>query len=135
MKCRRIKILTLGAIDYIFGFQFDYYQERLMDTTITIGDALLFLIGICAVILLIYVIRAVRNIIPVLKSLKKILNDAEVVTGLLADTTKNVEETVNSLAASSTDMAEFIAENTSSFKAIVSIVSALVSLKNLFSSK
>ncbi len=106
-----------------------------MDNIITIGDALLFLIGICAVILLIYVITAVGNLIPVLKSLKRILNDAETVSGLLADTTKNIEETVNSLAESSTDMAEFISQNTSSFKAIVSIVSAIVSLKNLFSSK
>ena len=104
-----------------------------MNTTITIGDALLILIGVCAAVLLIYLIRAVRHLVPAFKALSRILEDTQVVTGMISNASKRVEETVASLSESSADMAEFIRENQSSFKALVSLVNAFVAIKKLFS--
>ena len=62
-----------------------------MNTAITIGDALLLLVGVCVVILLIYMIRAVKNIIPAFKALSGILEDTQVVTGMVSSASKEVE--------------------------------------------
>ena len=63
-----------------------------MNTAITIGDALLLLVGVCVVILLIYMIRAVKNIIPAFKALSGILEDTQVVTGMVSSASKEVED-------------------------------------------
>ncbi|MBR5229146.1 MAG: hypothetical protein IKV96_04855 [Firmicutes bacterium] len=104
-----------------------------MNTTITIGDALLLLIGICAVILLVYVIRVVRNCIPAVKSLTKILDDTQKVTGVVSEATTGMEEVVSTLSESTTDMADFIKNNQSTVKAVVSLVNAVVSIRKLLS--
>lgn len=104
-----------------------------MNTTITIGDALLILVGICAVILLIHLIRAARHLVPAAKALSRILEDTQTVTGMVSNASKEVEGAVTSLSESSADMAQFIADNQSSFKALVSLVNALVAIKKLFS--
>lgn len=44
-----------------------------MNNMITLGDAILLLIGVCVILLLIYMIRAVRALIPGFKSLSKYL--------------------------------------------------------------
>ena len=80
----------------------------IMNTAITIGDALLLLVGVCVVILLIYMIRAVKNIIPAFKALSGILEDTQVVTGMVSSASKEVEDAVSSLSESSVDMAHFI---------------------------
>lgn len=110
-----------------------YYQELLWISAITIGDALLLLVGVCVVILLIYMIRAVKNIIPAFKALSGILEDTQVVTGMVSSASKEVEDAVSSLSESSVDMAHFISENKNSFKAAVSLINALVAIKKLFS--
>lgn len=104
-----------------------------MNTTITIGDALLILVGVCAVILLIHLIRAARHLVPAAKALSRILEDTQTVTGMVSNASREVEDAVTSLSESSADMAKFIADNQSSFKALVSLVNALVAIKKLFS--
>ncbi len=104
-----------------------------MNTTITIGDALLILIGACFIILLIFLIRAARHLVPALKTLSKILEDAQTITGLVSDASKEVEGIVTSVSESSASMAEFIRNNQSSFKAVVSLINAIVAIKKLFS--
>ena len=104
-----------------------------MSTTITIGDALLILIGVCAVILLFHLIRAARHLVPAMKALSKILEDAQSVTGMVSDASKEVEGIITSVSESSADMADFIKENQSSFKAVVSLINAFVAIKKLFS--
>ena len=105
----------------------------IMNTAITIGDALLLLVGVCVVVLLIYMIRAVKNIIPAFKALSRILEDTQVVTGMVSNASKEVEDAVLSLSESSADMAHFISENKNSVKAAVSLINALVAIKKLFS--
>ncbi len=104
-----------------------------MNNMITIGDAVLLIIGICVILLLVYMIRAVRALIPGFKSLSKILDDTQNVTGLVSDAASGVEDAVLSLADSTEEMAEFVKDNQSSLKAVVSLVNAFVSIKKLFS--
>lgn len=102
-----------------------------MNTTITIGDAILILMGICSIIILIYIIRVLRNLLPVIKALQAILEDTQTVTKIVSNATINVEDTFTSLSESSSEMADFIHDNQNSFKAIVSLVNAVVSIKKL----
>ena len=104
-----------------------------MHNMITIGDAILLLIGICVILLLIYMIRAVKALIPGFKSLSKILEDTQNVTSLVSDAASGVEGTVLSLADSTEEMAEFVKNNQSTLKAVVSLVNAAVSIKKLLS--
>ena len=52
---------------------------------------------------------------------------------MVSNASIEVEDAVTSLSESSADMAKFIADNQSSFKALVSLVNALVAIKKLFS--
>ena len=104
-----------------------------MNNMITLGDAILILIGICVILLLIYMIRAVRALIPGFKSLSKILDDTQNVTGMVSDAASGVEGSVLSLTESTEEMADFIKNNQSSLKAVVALINAVVSIKKLFS--
>jgi uncharacterized protein YoxC len=111
----------------------DFIKENRMNNMITIGDAILLLIGICVILLLIYMIRAVRVLIPGFKSLSKILDDTQNVTGLVSDAALGVEDAVLSLTDSTEEIADFIRDNQSSLKAVLSLINAVVSIKKLFS--
>lgn len=104
-----------------------------MNITITLGDAVLLLIGICAVLLLVTMIRAVRALIPGFKALSKIMEDTQTVTGLVSGAASGMEDAVGSLADSTGEMADFIKENQNSLKAVVNLVNAVVSIKKLLS--
>ncbi|MGN1349430.1 MAG: hypothetical protein ACI4VM_00350 [Anaerovoracaceae bacterium] len=104
-----------------------------MNNMITLGDAILLLIGVCVILLLIYMIRAVRALIPGFKSLSKILDDTQNVTGMVSDAASGVEDSILSLSESTEEMADFIKNNQSSLKAIVNLINAVVSIKKLFS--
>ena len=104
-----------------------------MNNMITLGDAILLLIGVCVILLLIYMIRAVRALIPGFKSLSKILDDTQNVTGMVSDAASGVEDSILSLSESTEEMADFIKNNQSTLKAIINLINAVVSIKKLFS--
>ncbi|MDD6254570.1 MAG: hypothetical protein PUA82_00915 [Eubacteriales bacterium] len=106
-----------------------------MDTPITIKEGLLLIIGICVILLLIYLIRVVRALLPTLKNVEKITDDAGRLTGMASDAAAGAEDAVNSLMESTDDMADFIANNKSTVKALVSFINAVVAIKQLFNSK
>jgi hypothetical protein len=118
---------------YIQNLHIFRVKELGMNSTITIGDGILLIIGICVVLLLFYMIRVVRGLIPAVKSLSAILEDTQKVTGLVSDATTGVEGAVTALSESADDMAEFIKSNQSTVKAVVNLVNAIVSIKKLFS--
>ncbi len=103
-----------------------------MNTSITIGDGLLILIGLCAVILLIYLIRVVRALLPSLQSLSKIMDDTSSMTDVASKAVVGAEDAITSLTESTDDMAQFISENQSAVKALVSLINAASALKKLF---
>ena len=110
-------------------------RESVMDTTITLGEGILLILGVCAIILLIHLIRVVCALIPTLKSVQKITEDTSVLTGMVSKAAEEAEGAVTSLTETTGDMAEFIANNRSTVKAMVSLINALIAIKQLFSGK
>lgn len=102
-----------------------------MDTTIRLGDAGLILIGLALLVLLIYCIVFVRNLIPVVKNVNKILEDSRVITGIVADNAKDVDKIVRELSSSVGSISDVIKGNQSVVAALTSLINAISSLKNL----
>lgn len=102
-----------------------------MDTTIRLGDAGLIIIGLALLVLLIYCIVFVRNLIPVVKNVNRILEDSRVITGIAADNAKDVDKIVRELSSSVGSISDVIKGNQSIVAALTSLINAIGSLKNL----
>lgn len=102
-----------------------------MDTTITLGDAGLVLIGLAILVLLIYCIVFVKNLIPAIKNINKILEDAQVISGIAADNAKDVNKIIGEVSSSVGSISDIIKGNQSVVAALTSLVNAVGSLKNL----
>ena len=102
-----------------------------MDITITLGDAGLIVIGLLIIIFLFYLISLLRNLIPAAKSLCKIMEDTEVVTGVAAESAVEVQKVVGDVKSSVSTVSDIIKGNQSVISALTSIINSLMSLKNL----
>lgn len=102
-----------------------------MDTTITLGDAGLILIGLAVLVLLLYCIIFVKNLIPAVKNMNKILEDAQVISGIAADNAKELDKIVGDVSSSVSSLSDVIKGNQSFIAALTSLVNAIGSLKNL----
>ena len=71
-----------------------------MEATITIKDALLFLIMGGAIVLIIYVIALVKNLITTIKHTNTIMADAEVITKIARERTEDVDKMMDGVAES-----------------------------------
>lgn len=103
-----------------------------MNTTITIGDAGLILIGLAILVLIIYCINFVRNLIPTIKSLNKILEDTQIITGIAAENAQGVQKIISDVSNSVGSVSDIIKGNQSVVAALTSLINAVGSLKNLF---
>ncbi len=102
-----------------------------MDTTITLGDAGLILMGIALVILLFYCIALVKNLIPAVKTLNKILEDTQIITGVVAESTESAQKMLADVSESVGTVTKAIKGNQNVIQALTSLVNALTALKNL----
>jgi uncharacterized protein YoxC len=106
-----------------------------MDTTITLGDAGLILIGLAVLTLLIYCIVFVKNLIPTVKNMNKILEDTQVITGIAAERSKDVDKIIGDVSISVGSISDIIKGNQSVVAALTSLVNAVGSLRNLLDRK
>jgi len=106
-----------------------------MNATITLGDAGLILIGLAVLVLLIYCIAFVKNLIPAVKNMNKILEDTKVITGIAAENAKEVDKIIGDLSSSVSSISDIIKGNQSVVAALTSLVNAIGSLKNLLQMK
>lgn len=102
-----------------------------MNTTITLGEAGLILIGLAVLILLIYCIAFVKNLIPAVKNMNRILEDTQVITGIAADNAKEVDKIIGDFSSSVGSISDIIKGNQSVVAALTSLINAVGSLKNL----
>ena len=102
-----------------------------MNTTITLGEAGIILIGLAVLVLIIYCIIFVRNLIPTIKNMNKILEDAQVISGIAADNAKEVDKIISEVSTSVGSISDVIKGNQSVIAALTSLVNAIGSLKNL----
>lgn len=102
-----------------------------MNTTITLGDAGIILIGLAVFVLLVYCIQFVRNLIPTVRNVNKILEDAQVISGIAAENAKEVDKIIGDVSTSVDSISNIIKGNQSVIAALTSLINALGSLKNL----
>ena len=102
-----------------------------MNTTISLGDAGLILIGLAVLVLLIYCIVFVKNLIPAVKNMSKILEDTQVISGIAANNAKEVDKIIVDLSSSVGSISDIIKGNQSVVAALTSLINAIGSLKNL----
>ena len=102
-----------------------------MNTTISLGDAGLILIGLAVLVLLIYCLVFVKNLIPAVKNMSKILEDTQVISGIAANNAKEVDKIIVDLSSSVGSISDIIKGNQSVVAALTSLIDAIGSLKNL----
>ena len=102
-----------------------------MNTTITLGDAGLILIGLALLVLIIYSIIFVRTMIPAIKNMNKILEDAQVISAIAAENAQGVQKIIVDVSTSVGSVSEIIKGNQSVIAAVTSLINAIGSLKNL----
>jgi ABC-type transporter Mla subunit MlaD len=90
-------------------------------------------LGIGLIILIFYGAYLIRNLITTVKSVNKILADAEVISEITARRSKDVDKLIDDATESMGSLADIIKGNQSTIAALTSIVNALGSLKNLIS--
>ena len=106
-----------------------------MDTLITLSlrDALNFLIMVGLLALLCYGIALVRNLNVSVKSANKILKDTEVITEVAARRTKDADKILDDASGTIQTLLKTLKGNQSTIGAITSVVNSIKSLKNLMS--
>ena len=100
-----------------------------MDTAITLKDAGMILIGAGVVILIAYCIAFMKNLTITIKHTNKILEDAQVISKIAANKSKDADKLLTDAAASVGSFVETVKGNQSKLAAFTSIINALASLK------
>lgn len=104
-----------------------------MNTTITLGDAGLLLIGLALLVLIIYCIFFVKNLVVTIKNVNKILGDTQVISGIAAENAQGVQKILGDVSTSVGSVADIVKGNQSIIAALTSLINALGSLKTLMS--
>lgn len=102
-----------------------------MDMTLTLKDAGLILIGAGLFILICYGISLMRNLIVTVRHTNKILEDAQVISKLAAERSKDVDKIIVDVASSASSISKNIKGNQSTVAALTSIVNSITSFKKL----
>lgn len=103
-----------------------------MEITLSLRDMGTLLIGIGAIVLIIYCIILVKNLINSVKLTNKILEDSQVITSIASERAKEVDSMIGDVSESVGSIAESIRGNQSTLKALSSIINSLGALKSLF---
>ena len=106
-----------------------------MDATITIKDALLFLIMGGAFVLIIYIVFLVKNLITTVKHTNTIMADAEVITKIAKERAEDVDKMMDGLADSVTGITAALKGKESIIRSLSSIASAITSIVNMLKKK
>lgn len=91
------------------------------------------LVVLCLVILLIFCIVLVKNLIVTVKHTNKVLEDTEVITGIAADRTKELNSAVGDMSKAISGFAEAVKGKQNIVGAVSALVKAFAALKNIAS--
>ena len=106
-----------------------------VEITLTLKDIMWFLIGIGAIILIIYLVVLLKNLLQTVKKTNQILDDTSVVTNITATRATEVNGAVSDLVVSLGAVANSFKGNQSFMSAISTLVNAEGSLKSLLRDK
>lgn len=102
-----------------------------IELTLTLKDLILFIIGIGAIVLIIYLIVLFRNLIITVKKANKILDDTNVVTSITASRATEVNGVVDDVVGALGSVATSVRGNQSTMAAVSTLVNALGSLRKI----
>ena len=103
-----------------------------MSMSLTLGDALLLLIGIAGFILLLYLISLVRNLIITLKSVNSVLADTKIISTSAAKATVEIENIVENAGISIKTLSGNLKNNQNIVSALGSLTNTFLTIKKLF---
>lgn len=106
-----------------------------VEITLTLKDIIWFLIGIGAIVLIIYVAVLLKNLLQTVKKTNRILDDASVVTNITANRATEVNGAVSDLAGSLGAVANSFKGNQNFMAAFSNLINAIGSLKSLLRDK
>ena len=98
---------------------------------ISLKDAALVLIGAGLIMLIFYGVVVMKNLVVTVKHTNRILEDAQVVSKIAADRSRDVDKAVEDITVSVGSITSGIKGNQSTVAALTSIVNALASIKNI----
>lgn len=102
-----------------------------VEFTLTLKDLFLLIIGIGAIVLLVYLIVLFKNLIVTVKKANKILDDANVVTSITASRATEVNGVVDDVVGALGSVANSVKGNQSTMAAVSTLINALGSLRKI----
>lgn len=106
-----------------------------MTITVSLIDALLIILIIFAIVLLYQLIVLIRNLLPSVKSMAKIMDDTSVITGAAKVGAEDVAGLVSELSGSISDVVGILHGNKSRLSAITNLTNTLTNLVALVKSR
>lgn len=106
-----------------------------LEITLTLKDILWFLIGIGAIILIVYLVVLLKNLLQTIKKTNEILEDASVVSNITATRATEVNGAVSEVAGALGAVANGFKGNQNFMTAFSTLVNAAGSLKSLLRDK
>ena len=102
---------------------------------IVLKEAGLILLGAGLLILVAYCIAFMKNLVATVKQANKILENAQVVSQIAADRSKDIDKIMSDMVSSAGSISEIIKGNKNKLSALTSLINAIASLKNLAKNK
>jgi predicted PurR-regulated permease PerM len=103
-----------------------------METTITLGEAIILLLGITGFVALIFACIALKNLATSLKSLNVVLKDTGKITAIAAKREDEVDETIDNVMTIISKITKTASEEERIGSLFTSIFGILTSLGKLF---
>lgn len=106
--------------------------EMHMNTTITLGEAGLLLLGAAFLVLIIYTIVLVRHLVATVKATNQVMADVQIITGIAAEGSQEAVKVITEFSQSAGTVSNLFKANQSTISALTNLVNSLAALRNLF---
>ena len=101
-----------------------------MNVTIDLKILALLIISIAVVVLIIYLIQVMRRLLVTLDKTNKILTDAEIISDIAANRSKDVDGIISNVSESVASVSEAVKGNKNAFAAAAAVAKAVMAVKN-----
>ena len=101
-----------------------------MNVTIDLKILALVIISIALVVLIIYLIQVMRRLLVTLDKTNKILADAEIISDIAANRSKDVDGIISNVSESVASVSEAVQGNKNAFAAAAAVAKAVMAVKN-----
>lgn len=105
-------------------------EVYIMNVTIDLKILALVIISIALVVLIVYLIQVMRKLLVTLDKANKILADAEVISDIAANRSKEVDGIISNVSESVASVSEAVKGNKNAFAAAAAVVKAAMAVRN-----